>query len=142
MTTQATRHITGTFAHAALPDAPQMAYALEIGYEVPLRLWNGDGDVTIEGLTGTFIASQALAVMPATDTGFAGDKVRMGIELAVVDQAIIAALSTRAHANVPVRLWCLLGDGTGAWRCAIRARSAARLPTARRSRCSPGRWTG
>ena len=92
--------------------------AIEIAYpHNPIRIWDGDRDIEISGITGTFAASKIIAEIPNVQIDIDPDQITMAIEMVLVDDAIIDIIRQNSqNGRIPVRLWGLhRDDNSGDW---------------------------
>ena len=95
-------------------DSPshRMNWVLEIAYDSnPLRIWNGNGAITIAGLDGEFLPSHGIGEMPEAQFGFEAEEIALGLHLAIADPTIIDIIQNGGHGRVAVRVWVLYSDG-------------------------------
>ena len=106
-----TRQITATLSGYDSP-GHRFNWVLEIAYDTtPLRIWNGNGTITIAGLDGEFLPSHGIGEMPEAQFGFDANEIALGLHLAIADPTIIAIIQNGGHGRVAVRVWGLYSDG-------------------------------
>ena len=106
-----TREITATLSGYDNP-SHRMNWVLEIAYDTnPLRIWNGNGAITITGLDGEFLPSHGIGEMPEAQFGFEANEIALGLHLAIADPDIIEIIRNGGHGRVAVRVWVLYSDG-------------------------------
>ena len=120
------RRITPTLTDFATRDT-RSYWVIDIDYEAaPFRIWNGEGEVTIDGIAGTFLPSEAIAAMGDMETGTDPENITMGLQLAAVDPTLIERFQSAGHGKIAVRVWKLYADPeTGAFYSAPHSTTSA-----------------
>ena len=120
------RRITPTLTDFATRDT-RSYWVIDIDYEAaPFRIWNGEGEVTIDGIAGTFLPSEAIAAMGDMETGTDPENITMGLQLSAVDPTLIDRFQSAGHGKIAVRVWKLYSDPeTGAFYSAPHSTTSA-----------------